>query len=211
MADDALEIIRLRNNFYRDNYRKVTGALLIAMIIIIVLSVALGYVVTHPPAPQYFATDSQGRIVELTPLDEPNLSQTALLQWANTAAVAAFTYNFVNYRQSLQGASDYFTPDGWQSFIQALNESNNLNAVIAKKLVVTAVATYAPVVLQQGVLDGRYAWRIQIPLLVTYQSASQFTQQNVIVTMLITRISTLDSARGVGIAQFVVTGGGQLQ
>src|SRR5262245_6955283 len=117
MADDALELIRLRNEFYRDNYRKVIGVLLVTIIIIFILAGILAYLLSHPPAPKYFATDSQGRIIQLTPLDEPNLSQAALLQWANIAAVAAYTYNFVNYRQELQAASEFFTPDGWNAFI----------------------------------------------------------------------------------------------
>ncbi|MCK1862760.1 DotI/IcmL/TraM family protein, partial [Legionella pneumophila] len=45
-------------------------------------------------------------------------------------------------------------------------------------------------------LNGRYSWRVQMPILVTYQSASEFTQQNNVVTMLITRVSTLNSPRG---------------
>lgn len=43
-----------------------------------------------------------------------------------------------------------------------------------------------------------------MPILVTYQSASEFTQQNNVVTMLITRVSPLNSPRGIGISQFVV-------
>ena len=85
-----------------------------------------------------------------------------------------------------------------------------MNAVIAKKLVVSSTATGAPVVLQQGLLNGVYAWRVQMPMVVTYQSASQVAQQNVMVTMLVTRISTLNSARGVGITQFVVSGASNL-
>ena len=43
-----------------------------------------------------------------------------------------------------------------------------------------------------------------MPILVTYQSASEFTQQNNIVTILITRVSTLNYPRGIGISQFIV-------
>lgn len=210
MADDAVEAVRLRNDFYRDNYRKVVLALLLSIFILVTLIGALTYIITHPPAPQYFATTTDGRIAPLVPLDQPNLSSAALLQWANTAAVAVYNYNFINYRQALQEASDYFTPDGWAEFLNALNSSNNLKAVIEKKLIVSAVATGAPVILEQGPLVDRYAWKVQMPMLVTYQSASQFSQQSVVVTMLITRISTLSSARGIGIAQFIVSGGGSL-
>ena len=85
-----------------------------------------------------------------------------------------------------------------------MQQSNNLDAVKAKKLIVSAVATRAPIILQKGILNGKYAWRVQMPILVTYQSASEFSQQNNVVTMLITRVSTLNSPRGIGISQFVV-------
>ena len=210
MAEDALTAVTLRNNFYRDGQRKMILVLLVSMAANFVLASTLVYVFTHPPAPQYFATSINGRITPLFPLNEPNQSDSAVLQWANQAAIAAFSYNFVNYRNELQASSGFFTSEGWRQFLGALQESNNLEAVKAKKLIVSAVATRAPIILQKGLLNGRYAWRIQMPILVTYQSASEFSQQNNVVTMLITRVSTLNSPRGVGIAQFVVgpAGGG---
>ncbi|HGU7200604.1 TPA: type IVB secretion system apparatus protein IcmL/DotI [Legionella pneumophila] len=204
MAEDALTVVALRNKFYKDSQRKVILALLIAIVVNVVLASLVVYMITHPPAPKYFATSINGRITPLFPLDEPNQSDSAVLQWANQAAIAAFTYNFVNYRDELQASSGFFTPEGWDQFLGALEQSNNLDAVKAKKLVVSAVATRAPIILQKGVLNGRYSWRVQMPILVTYQSASEFTQQNNVVTMLITRVSTLNSPRGIGISQFVV-------
>jgi len=204
MAEDALTSVVLRNNFYRDGQRKMILILLVSMIANFVLASMLVYLVTHPPAPKYFATSINGRITPLFPLNEPNQSDSAVLQWANQAAIAAFTYNFVNYRTELQASSGFFTADGWDQFLNALQQSNNLDAVKAKKLIVSAVATRAPIILQKGLLNGTYAWRVQMPILVTYQSASEFSQQNNVVTMLITRVSTLNSPRGIGISQFVV-------
>lgn len=204
MAEDALTVVALRNKFYKDSQRKVILAVLIAIVVNVVLASLVVYMITHPPAPKYFATSINGRITPLFPLDEPNQSDSAVLQWANQAAIAAFTYNFVNYRDELQASSGFFTAEGWDQFLGALEQSNNLDAVKAKKLVVSAVATRAPIILQKGVLNGRYSWRVQMPILVTYQSASEFTQQNNVVTMLITRVSTLNSPRGIGISQFVV-------
>jgi intracellular multiplication protein IcmL len=204
MAEDALAVVKLRNQFYKDSQRKVVFALLVALFLNFVLGSMLAYIITHPPEPRYFATTISGRITPLFPLNEPNQSDSAVLQWANQAAIAAFTYNFVNYRDELQASSGFFTAEGWDQFLGALQQSNNLDAVKAKKLVVSAVATRAPIILQKGVLNGSYSWRVQMPILVTYQSASEFTQQNNVVTMLITRVSTLNSPRGIGIAQFVV-------
>lgn len=204
MAEDALIAVTLRNSFYRDGQRRLVSGLLITLLVNVVMASLLVYVITHPPEPTYFATSINGRITPLYPLDQPNQSDSAVLQWANQAAIAAFTYNFVNYRDELQSSSGFFTADGWQQFLTALQQSNNLDAVKAKKLIVSAVATRAPIILQKGMLNGRYSWRIQMPLLVTYQSASEFSQQNNVVTMLITRVSTLNSPRGIGISQFVV-------
>lgn len=204
MAEDALTVVTLRNKFYKDSQRKVMLALLVALLVNLVMASMLVYILTHPPAPRYFATSINGRITPLFPLSEPNQSDSAVLQWANQAAIAAFTYNFVNYRDELQASSGFFTAEGWDQFLNALQQSNNLDAVKAKKLIVSAVATRAPIILQKGVLNGSYSWRVQMPILVTYQSASEFSQQNNVVTMLITRVSTLNSPRGIGISQFVV-------
>ncbi|OGT50645.1 MAG: type IV secretion protein DotI [Gammaproteobacteria bacterium RIFCSPHIGHO2_12_FULL_41_15] len=210
MAEGAIEKVMIRNEFYRDGQRKTVLILMVSMIVNLLLGSLLTYLMTHPPLPKYFATSINGRITPLFPLEEPNQSDSAILQWANQAAIAAFTYNFVDYREELQASSGFFTAEGWSQFLGALQDSNNLDAVKAKKLIVSAVATRAPVILQKGVLNGRYSWRIQMPILVTYQSASEFSQQNNVVTLLVTRISTLNSPRGIGIAQFVVgpAGGG---
>ena len=204
MAEDALTAVTLRNTFYRDGQRKIVLILLFSVIVNVLMLSLLGYLLTHPPAPKYFATSINGRITPLFALDEPNQSDSAVLQWTNQAAIAAFTYNFVNYRAELQASSEFFTSSGWTQFLSALQSSNNLDAVKTKKLIVSAVATSAPIILQKGLLNGRYSWRIQMPLLVTYQSASEFSQQRNIVTILVTRISTLNSPRGIGISQFVV-------
>ena len=120
----------------------------------------------------------------------------------------SYSYNFVNYRKQLQAASEYFTPEGWRTFEAALKSSRNLETVIARKLVVTAVATGAPVVLDQRIVSGRYAWKVQLPLLVTYQSASTLFQQPLIVTMIVTRVSMRDVPKGIAISQFIASSGG---
>ena len=178
-------------------------ALLFSLLIIGGEAVTIYWQMTHKPDPKYFATSSDGRIMPLYALDQPNLSKAAVLQWSNKAAVAAYTYNFVNYRAAFQRASRYFTSNGCNQFMTPIEGSNNLQAVKAKKLVVSAVAAGAPIILQQGVISGRFAWKVQLPLLVSYLSASQQIQQSLLVTMLISRVPTLNDPEGIGIDQFV--------
>ena len=90
MAEDALTAVALRNAFYRDGQRKMILVLLVSMVANFVLASMLVYIILHPPAPKYFATSINGRITPLFPLNEPNQSDSAVLQWANQAAIAAF-------------------------------------------------------------------------------------------------------------------------
>ena len=207
MAEEGATLITLRNTFYRDSYRRVMLVLLLSIIVNVVLIGVLYYQVTHPPKPRYFATSINGRITPLYPLSRPNQTDAAIATWANRAAIAAYSYNFVNYRSELEAASGFFTPQGWRNFLQALKNSNNLEAVTQRKLIVSAVPTSSPIFLSKGLINGRYTWRVQMNILVTFQNPKEFSQQNNVITMLITRISTLNSPRGIGISQFIVRPG----
>lgn len=156
----------------------------------------------NPLVPKFFSTSFNGRTQELTPIYQPNTSDLSIIKWASLATVAAYNFDFVNYNNQLSFASQYFTPSAWNAFYNALYSSNNLDEVISKKLIVNAVVMQPPVILAKGTLNGVFSWRIQIPLLVTYQSAQGFVTNSLIVNLLVTRISTLDSINGIGIAQF---------
>lgn len=203
MVSNAVQLVMERNEFYRINYRWVIGGLFLAVLMILALLGVIYYQVTHPSSYQYFATTDDGKILPILPLSQPNMSDDDVLVWANNAAVAAYTYNYVNFRQELQAASEFFTPAGWRKFVRALQDSNNLDAVRIKRLIVTAQPTGAPVLVSKGVSGGVFVWRIQVPLLVTYINPPQFAQQSILVSMLISRIPNLNSAQGIGIAQFV--------
>lgn len=199
-----LVTIEMKSSFYKDSYIRIIFVLLLSITLNFGLASSILYIVTNPPQPKYFATSIKGRLTPLSPLDMPNQSDSAILQWANQAAIAAFTYNFVNYQNELKNASRYFTRKGWGQFLGALKSSQSLIIVKERKLIVSAVATRAPIILKKDILNGRFSWRIQMPILVTYQSASEFQKKNIIVTILVKRVSTLETTRGVGISQFIV-------
>lgn len=168
--------------------------------ILILLFVYIMYL--YPLEPKFFSTSFNGSAQALTPIYEPNTSDLSMIKWASLATVAAYSFDFVNYNNQLTLASQYFTSNAWNAFYNALNSSNNLDEVISKKLIVNAVVMQPPVILAKGNLNGVFSWRIQIPLLVTYQSAQGFVSNSLIINLLVTRISTLESIKGIGIAQF---------
>jgi len=202
MANDAIELIRLRNNFYRDNYRRLVISTLICLLIIIILSGLIFYMITHQATPKYYASAADGRIIELVPLNRPNQSNQTILDWSTEAAVAAYTLDFVNYQQQLQNASNYFTSNGWKQFQAELVKSKNLDAIKQEHLISHAVATGTAVIVDQFWMNDQYTWRVQMPMLVSLESPGRRIPQALLVTLLVTRVSTLDNPKGIAITSF---------
>lgn len=200
----GLELVRFRNFFYRDGYRKVMTALLMSIALNLALVTLVIIQIFTKPAPVYFATQSNGSLIEIQPLTEPMVDQDMLITWATRAAVAAYSFNFVDWQNDLQSVQQYFTETGFKNFTEALKQSGNLDTVVAKRLVVQATVVDVPRIVNQGLIKGRYAWKIQIPMLIKYTSASEELRQPVLVTMLIARVPTTQKPQGIAIAQFVV-------
>jgi intracellular multiplication protein IcmL len=208
MAEESsLETVMNRQNFYRDGYRKMIIIVLGLLIANVSMAGLLFYMRSHQAPASYFATSADGRITRLYALSEPIVSISALLEWSRSAAIAAYSYDFVHYRKQLQGASEYFTSEGWQKFVTALKDSGNLQTVLSKKLVATAVPTGSPVLLNRGVINGRYSWKVRLPMLVTYQSQSQTFQQPLMVTMMVARVPNVNDPKGIAIVQFIASAG----
>jgi hypothetical protein len=114
-----------------------------------------------------------------------------VVYWAKQAAVAIYDYDYVNYRQALQGVRDYFTLNGHDEFLVALNFSRNLEAVKNNLQVVSAEVVGDVSVISGAYLD-RLAWKVMVPLKVTYRNITdQPIEQNVIADLLIVRETTL--------------------
>ncbi len=204
--EDGLQKIALRNQFYQDGHRKAILAFLFSIITNIIMGSLLVYILTHPPAPIYFATSKDGRITPILPLNKPNMTDSAVKQWATEAALAAFSFNYVNYQQELQAASGFFTADGWKQFQNALQDSGTLDVVIQRKMIVSSRPTGAPrmPVPSQVLSNGRYAWQIQIPIQVVLRNQNTFNPLEYLVTMVIMRVSSLNTPSGIGIQQLLV-------
>ncbi len=98
-------------------------------------------------------------------------------------------------RQVKKGAFYVFDKKALRDFRQHVDKI--MDILIAAKT--------APVILKEGpTAAGIYAWQVQLPMLVTYQSASDTRKQNIILTMLIARRSTLESPKAIGIASIQV-------
>lgn len=191
-----------RTNHVKGLNTRLIKSIYICMGMNVIVVLTCFFCFTHRLAPEFYSTSVNDKVELLTAMDMPNTSDQAVTDWASLVAISCFSFDFVNYQKQLNSLSVYFTENGWVGFTNSLKQSNIVDAVIGKKLIVNAVITKSPVILEKGSLNGQYAWRVQIPLLVTYQAASDFSSENILINILVRRISTLDSYKGIGIEQF---------
>lgn len=140
----------------------------------------------------------RGKLEDL-PLKQPNLTSEELLKWVTDSIVEVYSYNFLNYQMVLNKIRPYFTDLGYESYIKALEDSKNLEAVKNKKLVVNAIPTAKAAIVKEGALNAVYTWEIQIPLLVSYQSGEKEMQQRIMVNIEVVREPYAEADKGVAI------------
>jgi intracellular multiplication protein IcmL len=204
---DALIAVLKRNAFYKRQYLLALCALCLSFIMMVVLGWVLYFLLQHPARPLYFATDKVGRLIQIVPVTQPNMTTQQVITWAIRAVEDIYSYDYVNYHSQLQSAQKYFTNYGWTKYMNALTLSNNLLALEQRKMIIIANVVEQPTLLAQGLLGGSYAWKLQMPVLVTYwlppyDTKSKFSNP-LNITMLIQRQPELQSYQGLGILQII--------
>jgi len=189
--------------WYVKYYHFFIFSLIAAIFLILLMLVLVLYQIHHRPLPQFSAVAPNGQEMVLTSSNEPNLLSSTLIQWASKAAVAAYTFDFVNYNKQAALARPYFTEAGWAHYIDSIG--GLIQTIKQNQLLVNGVVTGAPVISNQGVLPGQgYVWRVQMPFLVTYQSSEGTSKKSFTVIVTIVRVPTWKNPAGIGIDQFVM-------
>jgi intracellular multiplication protein IcmL len=191
------------NEFYRLYQPRFLIVLMGAIIVTMIWAGIVVFQVYHRPFPSFHAITPTGQRLMLQPQDLPNLTPATILRFASKAAVAAYTFDFVNYRGQIGAARTYFTNGGWDNYTASVAQV--VKGIAANKLFVTGVVNGTPVISNQGELNGVYSWRVQLPFLVTYQSAQSSQQSKYTVLITIVRVPTTSDPLGIGIDQFVMS------
>ena len=162
-----------------------------------------GYVWLHSTVYVTVAATPDGRLVPLTPLDEPIMSDAALRNWTAAAVTEAFTLGHHDWRLRLAAVRESFTDAGYESFLDGLNESLFLDRLRDNLQVASAVAQGAPVVTDTRYFRGRLGWVIEFPLLVTFSAGARSVSRDLIARVLVMRVPLSERPAGIGIEQLI--------
>lgn len=189
-------------SYYIEAYRYFFIALTSLLGLSILLAGFILYQLATRPLPRFQAVLPDQSAMRLQPFESPSLLPETIIRFASKAAVTAYTFDFVNYDGQLSQAKPFFTPAGWADFRSSI--SGLVSSVVQGQLFVNGVVVGTPVISNQGPLPGRgYVWRVQIPFLVTFQSANTLDKKRYMVAVTIVHVPTSDNPQGIGIDQFV--------
>jgi len=123
-----------------------------------------------------------------TPHRSPAVKLSAAYQqveaFAKSTAVAAFTYNFIDYKQQFAALKSHFSPQGFRAFQHALKASGNIEAVVKQEMTVSA-AVFGKTNVSQ--LSGEQRWQVIVPINVSYITPEEIKQQTLFVELVIDR------------------------
>ncbi|SRR5579883_241009 len=208
-AQDPLSIIFSRNAFYKRLHYLMLAAFALSLLVNGFLIWVLYFLIKNPFQPVYFATDPVGRLIPIIPVNQPNMTVNEAASLAVEAVQAAYSYDYVNYRTQLQQAQRYFTTYGWTNYMKALTQANSLLALTQRKQIVIAQVVSSPRLIAEGILGSAYAWKFDMPILVTYWEPPYDASSKVLnaldVSIIMQRQPILQSYRGVGILQLIAT------
>ncbi len=203
----TLQAVKLRNDFYRDNFRRMVIIMILSFLLNIILFVALYFTNTRPVQVIYFAVTQQGALIRMQPLSSPVLGPEQLQSWVTQNVPKIYALDYVHFRDQLRDIRPYFTDYGWSQFVQAFQPT--LTKITSGEYVASAAVTDVPYIVGMRIINGVMTWKIQVPLKITFRNGDQASTEDVIWQIVVQRVNNAASDQLVGISQVVQTVGGQ--
>ncbi len=203
---DGLQIVT--TILVRDRYRTERNYFLVRILILVGLLTLASFEVTstlalRPSETRYIPVERDSSYTQYVPLDQANADDADVLAWAQRAVEVAYRIDFANYRLQLQRTQLNMTQGGWENFRDALIDSANIKAIKDQKLVSTPRVTGAPELVKKGPFNGRYAWKVMMPIHVAYASSKVVMTQDLMVTVVVVRCPEYLNPAGLAIAQII--------
>jgi hypothetical protein len=136
------------------------------------------------------------RIVSLT---MPNMTNPALLSWAENSITEIMTIGFGDFTKKLISQRSRFTADGWDAFVASFLNQGIDQTFRKDQLVLTTIPSGPAVIDHQGPDEkGVYQWNISMPVVMTYATNNNVTNRQK-ASISLTIIRDPDSPSGIAI------------
>lgn len=158
------------------------------------------------PSAIYFAITPDLRVIRLAPLTKPLVSDSAVITWTSKTVVSTFSLDFLHWRSTLSRVRGLYTEKGFSHLVAAMKQSGTISQIVRKRMSVSVSPSSAGVIANQGILDGVYAWKVQVPITLSYETSEGVVYtQNLIANVMVVRADPRKHPSGVAIIQLVLS------
>jgi intracellular multiplication protein IcmL len=189
--------------YYRDGFRILMRIVNVQAAVIFLLSIVLAaYLCTRTNQDRFIAEMANGKVMQMISLPSPNMGRIAMSEWVANAASQIMTFGFNNIDQRFALSRLNFTKDGWENFREAVVRSGFIDEMVKTQQIITTVPESPPILRQEGLVNGRYTWVFDVPLLMTSRAGADNVQRHKTAVITVERVSTRENPNGVGIAKW---------
>lgn len=101
-------------------------------------------------------------------LDVPHRNQDELAKWLDRAVAETMSFSPASYPDHIKHLATGFTPEGLAQFQAWVQNANLIQAMETGHLQMNGFVQEAPFLLNEGVVNGRYRWLFEIPVMISF-------------------------------------------
>ena len=210
MAEDALEERIEQEVKVRQQINFLGYSIICTLLSILIMSFCMYKSSKIPPRPTFGVQSEKGFLkgdpyaVPLITLPVPHQSLKNVSGWLLTALNTIYGVGFDNIEEKIQSAEYYFTPEGYASYLKALDTSGFKADIIKKKLKITLLATQDPVLINGGSVGDVEFWRLRVPVLISYLGGKEIVTGQKMIEVLVVRVPAYKNEKGLAISEFIM-------
>lgn len=186
------------------NYRKNFFLACLVSIVLAILLVVLVIAISSYPKIRYIPTFDNRAICEVTPENNPNITDVSIADFAKDAVLNLYTFDYVNHEGQINSTLErWFTPKGRIDTINAMTAINILEFVKQNALTLQAGTTAAAKIEQKGrTPNGEPYWIVRFPLIIDIYSGGaqpEDTQQYIVTVRVVASTASAQNPKGLGV------------
>jgi hypothetical protein len=136
-------------------------------------------------------------------LSEPMLRTADVMFWAAGVVTDTMRFSFRDNPERLQDVSRHFTTKGWSNFTANLKQTGLIETLKTNQMSVAPVQKGPPTLRSEGVVDHRYQWAVDVPVMITTETKGKTRSQNMLVTLIVVRVPPGQGGEGIAVEKWI--------
>lgn len=119
-----------------------------------------------------FSANPSNKVERITAFREPKNTPAQAIKWAEYRTTQLLSLHFNKLREQMAARANLFIDDGFEIYRKVLNEHETAQYVLDNSLIITAVVSDVPRLVQMKTIKGKVHWLIEIPVKQTQYGAN---------------------------------------